>query len=206
MTQPRFLTLGPGTNHELVARAYLDFHGVDQAQLGFFADPAEGVARVRAGEAEFIILCSVHPDAARITAEDFRRFFIVDTFISPSKTLAVLARKDVARPRSLAVFGPTRDYVDTSRWEEVIVENTGSIVTVAERILAGGCDAALLYLEYADRHPGFFDVMEVIGSPDDAWLVFGTRRASDGGVVACRDSVVARAISAARRTSRAGGR
>lgn len=206
MSMPRFLTLGPGTNHELVARAYLDLHGVDQAQLGFFADPDDGVAKVKAGEAAFMILCSVHPDAARITAHDFRRFFIVDTFISPSKTLAVLTRKGVARPRSLALFGPTRDYVDTTRWEEVIVENSGSIVTVAKRILAGGCDAALLYLEYADRHPGFFEVTEVIGSPDDAWLVFGTQRASDGGIVANRDSAVARAVRNAARASPAAGR
>jgi hypothetical protein len=206
MSMPRFLTLGPGTNHELVARAYLDFHDVDQEQLGFFANPDEGVAKVKAGEADFLILCSVHPDAARITAHDFRHFFILDTFISPSKTLAVLTRKDAARPRSLALFGPTRDYVDTSRWEEVIVETSGSIVTVADRILAGGCDSALLYLEYADRHPGFFEVTEVIGSPDDAWLVFGTRRASTGGVVACRDSLVARAVSDAARASPAGER
>jgi hypothetical protein len=178
---------------------------VDQTRLGFFADPDDGVARVKAGEAEFLILCSVHPDAARITAQDFRRFFILDTFISPSKTLAVLTRKGVAQPRSIALFGPTQDYVDTSRWDEVIVETTGSIVTVAERILAGGCDSALLYLEYAERYPDRFDVAELIGSPDDAWLVFGTNRASDGGLVACRDSAVARAVSGAP-ASRADGR
>lgn len=197
MTVPRIVTLGPGTNHELVARAYCDFHGLDPAvSLGFFEEVDDGVRRVLDGEADYLLLCSVHPDAARITALHFRRLFIIDTFISPSKTLAVLTRRGVGVARSLAVFAPTRDYVDCARWPEVIEETQGSIVTVANRLLSGGCDSALVYLEYAERHPDLLEVTEVIGSPDDAWLVFGTRRAWQGRIVAHRDSAVGRAIGA----------
>lgn len=195
----RILTLGPGTNHDLVARRYCAFHGLDpEAALGFIDEPDEGVRRVLAGEADHLLLCSVHPDAARITAQNFRRLFIVDTFISPSKELAVLTRRGVAAPLSLAVFAPTLDYVDTSRWRDIIVERQGSIVTVAARLLAGGCDSALVYLDYAERYPGRFEVTELIGSPDDAWLIFGRTRAWQGRIVADADSAVGRAATAQR--------
>lgn len=195
----RILTLGPGTNHELVARRYCAFHGLDPVTaLGFFEDPDEGVRRVLAGEADHLLLCSVHPDVARVTAQNFRRLFIVDTFISPSKELAVLTRRGVASPRSLALFAPTLDYVDASRWEEVVVERQGSIVNVFARLEEGSVDSALVYLEYMDRHPGRFEVTELVGSPDDAWVVFGTTRAWQGQIVAQADSLVGRAARAAR--------
>ena len=196
--RPRFVTIGPGTNHDVVARAYLGLHGLDGGHLAFVAMPDAGVAMILRGEADFLLLCSVHPDAARITGENFRRLFIIDTFISPSKTLAVLTRRGVARPRSLGLFGPTRPYVDTSRWEQVVEEQAGSIVTVGEALLRGTYDSALVYLDYAERYPDRFDITEVIGSPDDAWVVFGTQRASTGGVVAAPDSAVARAVREAK--------
>jgi hypothetical protein len=197
LPRPRLVTIGPGTNHDVVARAYLTFHGLDGGHLGFVALPEQGVAMILRGEADFLLLCSVHPDAARITGENFRRLFIVDTFISPSKTLAVLTRRGVTRPRSIGLFGPTRPYVDTSRWEQVVEEQTGSIVTVGDQLLRGEVDSALVYLDYAERHPERFEIDEIIGSPDDAWVVFGTERAFAGEVVASRDSAVARAIRAA---------
>jgi hypothetical protein len=196
--RPRFVTLGPGTNHDVVTRAYLAFHGLDAAHLRFVAEPDAAVAMIARGEADFLVLCSVHPDAMRITGQNFRRLYIVDTFISPSKTLAVLTRKGVAQPRVLGLFGPTRDYVDASRWEKVVEEKTGSIVTVGDRLLAGDYDSALVYLDYAERYPDRFDVTEVIGSPDDAWVVFGAERAFKDVLLASRESFVAGAVRAAR--------
>ena len=202
VTAPRITTLGPGTNHELVAQAYCAFHGLGDEHICFVDAPDEGVRQVLAGEADYLLLCSVHPDAARITALHFRRLFIVDTFISPSKTLAVLTRRGVAVPRSLAVFSPTRDYIDVSRWPELIVEDSGSILTVAARLLAGGCDSALVYLEYAERYPELFEVTEVIGSPDDAWLVFGATRAFGGTIIAHHGSVVGQRVAGLRGCAR----
>ena len=187
-----FVTLGPGTNHDVVARAYLDFHGASPEALRFVEDPKEGVRMLREAAADYMILCSVHPDAAEITGRNFREIFVVDSFISPSKTLAILTRVDVAAPRRLGIFAPTVDYTDTSAWDEVIVEAEGSIVAVADRLIAGAYDSALVYLHYAEDHAGMFRIDRVIGSPVDAWVVFGRVKAGDGGLVACRDSAVGR--------------
>ena len=192
---PRFVTVGPGTNHDVVARAYLEFHGLDDRHLGFVAEPDEAVAQLLQGNADYFVLCSVHPDAARITGEHWRRVFVVDSFISSSKTLAVLTRRGVVRPRSIGLFAPTRSYLDTSRWSELVVEETGSIVTVGEKLLRGAYDSALVYLEYAERHPDRLEIDEIVGSPDDAWVVFGLHRASDGRLVASEFSTVAAAIN-----------
>jgi hypothetical protein len=191
-----FVTLGPGTNHELVARKYIAFHGLGAEALQFVGEPAHGARLVLQNKADYLIVCSVHPDAAGITGRNFRELFIVDAFISSSKPLAILACKDVVQPRRLGLFAPTRDYVDTSRWPEVVIETEGSIVQVWHRLLAKEYDAALVYLEYADQYPDEVVVAEVIGSPDDAWLVFGRTRASKGGLVAHRDSAVGRDIGA----------
>ena len=56
-----FITLGPGTNHDYVARRYLAFLGLGPEALRFVAAPAEGAALLLRGEADYMILCSVHP-------------------------------------------------------------------------------------------------------------------------------------------------
>jgi hypothetical protein len=189
-----FVTMGPGTNHELVSRKYLAFHGLPTAALSFVSEPWDGARLVLDGRVDYLILCSVHPDAPTITGRHFRELFIVDTFISSSKPLAILTRREVANPRRLGIFAPTRDYADTSKWSEVVVEAERSLVQIWQRLLAGEYDSALVYLEYAEGHANRVVVDQVIGSPDDAWLVFGRERASDGGPVVCRDSVLSRQI------------
>jgi hypothetical protein len=191
-----FVTMGPGTNHDLVARRYLAFHGLGPRALSFVDRPEQGAERVLEGKADYLILCSVHADAPAITGRHFRSLFIVDTFISSSKPLAVVTRKDVARPRRLGLLAPTRDYIDTAKWSDVIVEPDGSIVQIWERLLAKEFDSALVYLEYAEQFPDLVVVDREIGSPDDAWLVFGRVRASDGGLIAHKDSAVGRSITA----------
>ncbi len=192
----RFVTLGPGTNHDVVARRYLDFHGVDDSVLTFVPTPEEGVDAVLDGRADYLVLCSVHPDAAGITGRHHRRVFIVDTFLSASKPLAVLTRAEVAHPRRLGLFAPTRDYVDTSPWPEVMSETEGSIVRVWQGLRDGAYDSALVYEAYADEHPGRFRVDAAVGSPVDAWVVFGRHAIPGDGFSACRDSAVGRALAA----------
>ena len=100
------------------------------------------------------------------------------------------------QPRRFGLFAPTRDYVDTSRWPEVVIGTEGAIVQVWHRLLAKEYDAARVHLEYVDQYPDEVVVDELIGSPDDAWLVFGRIRASKGGLVVHHDSVVGRDIGA----------
>ena len=83
-------------------------------------------------------------------------------------------------------------YVDEASWPEICVEHEGSIVKVAEHLSSGRYDSALVYLDFAEANPGQFEVDMVLGSPDDAWLVFGRQRAAAKGAVICPDSAVAR--------------
>ena len=191
-----FVTLGPGTNHERVARAYLAFHRQPPTALRCVASAEDGARQVIDGAADYLILCSVHPDAAAITGRHYRVLFAMDAFISPSKPLAILTRRDVRTPRRLGLFKPTRDYADTAAWTEVVEETEGSIVTVWNRLLAGDYDSALVYLDYAAERPDLVRVAQTLGSPDDTWIVFGRERASGGRLLACADSAVARRLEA----------
>jgi hypothetical protein len=191
-----FVTPGPGTNHELVARAYLAFHSqTDPAALGFVASAEQGARRVLAGEADYLILCSVHPEAPGVTGRHYRALFAVDAFISPSKPLAIVTRRDAPRRGRLGLLQPTRDYADVTGWSEVVEETQGSIVDVWGKLLAGAYDSALVYLEYAAQRPDLVWVEQELGSPDDTWIVFGRERASGGGVLASADSVIGRRLA-----------
>jgi hypothetical protein len=183
-----FVTMGPNTNHALVSKRYLEFHGLALSALQFVPDLELGAALVRDKRADYLIACSVHPDVPRITARYFRDLFIVDTFISDSKPLAIATRAEVKRPRSLGLLEPTREYADTSRWPDIVVETKRSLNEVWDGLLRGDYDSALVYLELAERNPERMRIDEIIGSPDDAWVVFGRERVAHGKLVACRDS------------------
>jgi len=193
----RFLTLARGTNHALVAARYLAFHGVAEALLNFVETPEEAVAMLLAGEADWFILCSVHPAAPRVVGHFMRGVFIADCFIAPSKKLAILTHADVERPRSIGLFSAVEDYADVSAWEERVAIGEGSLVVVGERLLAREFDSALVYAAFADEHPGLFRVDAEIESPDDAWLVLGRDRIGrPNGLIARADSAVATALRA----------
>jgi len=187
---PRFLTLGPDTNHDFASRRFLAFHRCDPSELAFVEDPEEGVERVLTGAADFFILCSVHPMTARLLCDYAGRAFIADVFISSSKPLAVLTRSEVAAPRKLGLFAATVGLTSADRWAETVIETEGTLATIAAKLRAGAYDSALTYRDIADVYPGAFRVEEEIESPDDAWLVLSRKRAASGGVIASRDTVV----------------
>jgi hypothetical protein len=189
-----FTTLGPaGTNHEFVSRKYLTFHGLPADSLRLSATVDEAVDSLRAGTADYFIVCSVHPDTARAVGRHYRDVFVVDAFISPSLPLAVLTRVEIANPRSIGVLHPsTTDYVDGSRWEQVAHITTGTLHSVARALLDGAFDSGLVYRNYADRYPDRLRVDFDLGSPDDAWLVLGRERTYAEPLQAWRDGPVAR--------------
>ncbi len=108
MARITFTTLGPpGTNHEFVTRKYLGFHGLTAtADLQLSASVDEAVERIRAGTADYFVLCSVHPNTPRAVGRHYREMFVVDSFISPSLPLAVLTRADIEHPTSIGVLHP----------------------------------------------------------------------------------------------------
>ncbi len=189
----RFVTLGPGTNHEVVARRYLDFHGVEPSALVFAPTSSAAVAMLRAEEADWYILCAVHPSTPEVVGQFHRGIYVADTFIAPSKPLAILTQADVLQPRSIGLFTPVAGYADVSAWAEQVMIGDGSLVEVGAALLERAFDSALVYAELAEQHPGRFRVDAAVESPDDAWLVMGrVRAAGRDGLIACRESLVGR--------------
>ncbi len=183
-----FVTLGPaGTNHDLVTRRYLQFHGL-QAKVSLLDDFFVGLKMMHDGSADHMVQVAVHPDCADVVAKAHfeHGIHIIDTFISPSKDLAILTRSDVVSPRTLALQPATRGYADISAWPEKI--EISSIMRIAEGLLEGRYDSGLTTLELADAHPGLFRIDATIGTVDDPWLVYGRERVARGEIVAWRDS------------------
>ena len=185
-----FGTLGPaGSNHDWVAKRYLDIHRLAAAQIKLFMDFDAAFDAMFQGQVHHVIQVAVHPSVTHTVAKYRGRAHLIDTFISPSQPMAILTRIEVETPSTLGLQMATRDYVDTSRWPTLISEV--STVTVAEGLLAGQYDSGLTLLRIADEYPGRFRVDEVIGAVDDPWLVYGLEPTCQGQVQAWPDSPAA---------------
>ncbi len=185
-----FGTLGPaGSNHDWVAKRYLDFHGLPDAQIELFSDFDDAFDAMFQGRIHHVIQVAVHPSVTSTVARYRGRAHLIDTFISPSQTMAVLTRSEVDTPSNLGLQMATRDYIDASRWPTLVPEV--STVTVAEGLLAGRYDSGLTLLRIAEQYPDRFRVDEVIGTVDDPWLVYGRESTCQGRVQAWPDSPAA---------------
>lgn len=182
-----FGTLGPeGSNHDWVTKQYLAFHRLRQAHIKLFTDFDEAFASLFTGRIHHVIQVAVHPSVTSTVAIYRGRAYLIDTFISPSQPMAVLTRAEVDRPLTLGLQMATRDYVDVSRWQTLVPEV--STVTVADGLLAGKYDSGLTLLRIAEQYPDRFRVDEVIGTVDDAWLVYGLEPTCKGQIQAWPDS------------------
>ena len=188
----KFITLGPaGSNHEYVTLRYLDFHGLgDRATLTLAADFAQCADAVLKGTADFMIQCAVHPSCMATMGRFFEGLFAIDTFISPSQDLAILQRNDAIQPRTLAVMRPTLDYIDARQWERIKL--VGTVAEVTSGLLTGKYAAGLGYAAAARSHPDILHATHFIGTVDDAWIVYGRARLSEGKLLAWRDSPASR--------------
>ena len=194
--QLTFATLGPeGTNHDIVTRRYLEYHGI-AAQVVLTPTFDQALDLMATGGADHMVQVAVHPDCARTVADaHFRHgIHVIDTFISPSRDLAVLTRSDIAHPQTLGLQAATRDYADLGAWPRHIL--MPSTVDVANALLSGQIDSGITFAQLVADHPGRFRMDQSVGSVDDPWLVFGKRRVSDGGIIAWRDSPGFRMIRA----------
>ncbi len=176
------VTLGPtGTCHERAAREYMAFQGVEDYRFEFIADFMDGLERVRGREDAFLIQCSAHPLVHEVTEHHWSEVFVVDTFIYPTKALAVLTRREVERPRTLGLVPATAGYIDRDEWEEIV--DVVSKPVVAEELLAGRYDSGLTHLEHLERHPDELRLDLEIGEIDTTWVVYGTRKRFRGEVI-----------------------
>ncbi|MBA3866102.1 MAG: hypothetical protein H0X42_07125 [Solirubrobacterales bacterium] len=176
------VTLGPtGTCHERAATEYVAFQGVEDFEIEMIGDFFDGLERIRGRDNAFLIQCSAHPKVHEITERYWAEVFVVDTFIYPTKALAVLSRREAERPRTLGLVPATAGYIDRDDWEEII--DVQSKPTVAEELLAGRYEAGLTHLEHATLHPDELRVDLEIGEIDTTWVVYGTRKRFQGDVI-----------------------
>jgi hypothetical protein len=176
------ITLGPeGTCHERATKRYMAFQGIEDYEIELITDFFVGLEMVRETPGAFLVQCSAHPKVHEITETHWTEVFVVDTFIYPTKALAVLSRRDVERPRSLGIVPATEGYVDLSEWEEVIPQISKPII--AEALLRGEYDAGLTHLEHLEKHPDELRLDLEIGEIDTTWVVYGRRKRFRGEVI-----------------------
>jgi hypothetical protein len=176
------VTLGPsGTCHERAARAYMEFQGVEDYGVEFIEDFFDGLELIRGRGDAFLIQCSAHPLVHKVTERYWDEVFVVDTFIYPTKALAVLSRREIERPRTLGLVPATAGYIDESDWDEIV--DVASKPIVARELLEGRYEAGLTHLEHAQRHPEQLRVEQEIGEIDTTWVVYGTRKRFEGEVI-----------------------
>ncbi len=181
-TQIELVTLGPtGTCHERAAIAYMGFQGVEDFEIDFIGDFLDGLEKIRGRENVFLIQCSAHPLVHKVTERYWSDIFVVDTFIYPTKALAVLSRREAERPRTLGLVPATAGYINPDDWDEIVDVQSKPIV--AEELLAGRYEAGLTHLEHLAMHPDELRLEQEIGEIDTTWVVYGNRKRFEGEVI-----------------------
>jgi hypothetical protein len=186
MTCPTFITLGPsGTCHENALLHYLEFQGLGSFEVVLVEDLLEAIEQVRLWPDTFLVQCSAHTQVHLVTERYHEDVFVIDTFLYPTKELALLVRADVSDPKSLGIVSATRGYTDLTRWAAVVDEPSKPVV--ARNLLAGRYDAGLTHLHYAHEHPDLLRVEECYGAVDTTWVVYGPRKRFRGEVIGQRN-------------------
>jgi hypothetical protein len=181
------VTLGPtGTCHERAAIEYMAFQGVDDFEIELIGDFFDGLERIRGKDNAFLIQCSAHPEVHEVTERYWAEVFVVDTFIYPTKALAVLSRREVEQPRTLGLVPATSGYIDRSDWDEIVDVQSKPIV--AAELLEGRYEAGLTHLEHAAFHPEELRVDLEIGEVDTTWVVYGTEKRFTGDLIGIRSA------------------
>jgi hypothetical protein len=182
MGTTKLVTLGPeGTCHERAVREYMAFQGIEDYEIEFIADFLDGLEMIRGRENAFLIQCSAHPKVHEVTERYWKEIFVVDTFLYPTKFLAVLTRREIERPRSLGLVPATAGYIDRDDWEEII--DVVYKPVVGEELLEGRYDSGLTHLEHLEEHPDELRLDLEIGEIDTTWVVYGTKKRFEGKVI-----------------------
>jgi hypothetical protein len=182
VSRPTFITLGPaGTCHESALLRYLELQGLGSSRIVLVEDLLAAIDLVREQPDTYLVQCSAHLQVHLVTERHYREVFVIDTFIYPTKELALLVRTDVAKPSSLGIVSATRGYTDLTRWSTLIDEPSKPVV--ARNLLAGRYDAGLTHLHHAEEHPDVLRVEECYGAVDTTWVVYGRRKRFRGKLI-----------------------
>jgi hypothetical protein len=185
VSRPTFITLGPsGTCHENALLHYLEFQGLESFEVVLVEDLLGAIDQVRERPDTFLVQCSAHLQVHLVTERHHEEVFVIDTFLYPTKELALLVRTDVSDPRSLGIVSATRGYLDLTPWETVVDEPSKPVV--ARHLLERRYDAGLTHLHHAREHPEQLRVRETYGAVDTTWVVYGRPKRFRGDVIGQR--------------------
>ncbi len=180
-----FLTLGPaGTDHDHTLRQYLTFQGIPDARICLVDDLLASLEELRGATNTYLLQNSAHPDVAAVTERYWDEIRVVDSFVAPTKPMAILRRADTPRPRTLTIMPATRGYLRPGEWDEIVTVRAKPLIGVG--LLDGSFEAGLTHLSWAEEHPDQLVVMERIGPVDTAWLVYGHPARRHDGVLGLR--------------------
>ncbi|MGO3861819.1 MAG: hypothetical protein ACTJIA_07975 [Halomonas sp.] len=105
----RIATLGPsGSNHELIAKRYLQIRGSGEGSIELFSQFEDVFQALIAGQVSHVLQCTAHATHSDCVGRYMHRAYPVDTFIAGSKPLALLAQRTVAQPTQVALQPATR--------------------------------------------------------------------------------------------------
>jgi hypothetical protein len=186
MASPTFITLGPsGTCHENALRHYLEYQRITDARIVLVEDLLEeGLEMLRGKPNTFLVQCSAHVQVHLVTERYHEEVFVIDTFLYPTKELALLIRTEVDEPKSLGIVSATRGYTDLGRFETIVDEPSKPVV--ARKLLAGEYEAGLTHLHHAHEHPEALRIEAIYGAVDTTWVVYGTQKRFKGEIIAQR--------------------
>jgi hypothetical protein len=183
--RPTFITLGPsGTCHENALRRYLAFQGVEEFELVLVEDLFGAIGRVKDEPNTFLVQCSAHVQVHLVTERFHEDVFVIDTFIYPTKELALVFRRDREEHRSLGIVSATKGYLDLERFETIVDQPSKPVV--AQNLLAGEFDAGLTHAHHAEEHADELELVEYYGAVDTTWVVYGRNKRFSGDVIGLR--------------------
>lgn len=178
----RFATLGPeGTCHENAVKSYLLYHSLNESTILLINDFFDGLEMLRHGQADYLVQCSAHPNVHLITEKYFEEIFVADTFIFPTKDLALLEDIRVEKPQTLGLVKATEGYLGGISYPHIIYEISKPVV--GRNLIAGKYNAGLAYMEHYLENPDRFRMRKHIGPVITTWIVYGKRTAFEGSVL-----------------------
>lgn len=178
----KFVTLGPSIScHENALIHYLRYHEISNASIFLIDDFLWGLEMVKQGEADYLLQCSAHPDVHLVTEKYPREVFVTDTFIYPTREMAILEKASVTEPQTLGLPKATEGYLCDITYPNYVYETTKTVV--GKNLLAGKYDAGLTYYEFHKEHPGHFRVRKHIGHVLTTWLLYGKKNIFTGSVL-----------------------
>lgn len=182
----RFSTLGPdGSCHSNALKQYLKFQGIEQkASVSYFTEFDNGIFSLESGLTDFVVQCSAHPEVHIFTEYLNAKFPVIDTFIYPTKPLALLRRVGTyykEKPK-LGIVAATEGYMQSelANYDTVSFQ---SKPLVGKALLDGTIDFGLTHEEYAEAPGNSIEVVRRIGAITTTWIVYGKSQRFEGEIL-----------------------